>query len=147
VGTTAVPLPTGTFAAGGDYTILVYGALSPTGTPTATILTDDNQIDANYASIRLINGAVPDSTVAGAVKGVILVVNGIAAPGPVLYGTDGSPYNYSGFTPSSSATIEIAGGGAAYTGSPLTGVQLTSGSVYTLVVYDAASPLFSITDR
>jgi len=45
IGGTAIgTLPAGTFAAGGDYTILVYGTGSPAGAPAALILTDTNQV-------------------------------------------------------------------------------------------------------
>jgi hypothetical protein len=48
-------LPTGTFASGGDYTILVYGTAAA---PVVALLTDNNQAPVS-AKVRLVNAAVP----------------------------------------------------------------------------------------
>ncbi len=135
VGGAAVTLPTDTFAAGGDYTILVYGSASA---PVAKVLVDTNQVISNFASIRVVNAAVTGST------GVTLFVNGSLAASNVLYGTDGAPAAYTGVTPASGASLQLIGGGYNQTA---TGISLVTGSVNTVLVYDATLPPLIISDR
>ncbi len=138
-GGVAATLPTTTFAAGGDYTILVYGT---PGAPLVTVLADVNQIIANRASVRVINAAVTGNA------GITLFVNGSQAASSVLYGTDvtaGTTDAYSGVTPASAATLQLIGNG--YTGGGASNVPLVSGSVNTVFVYDATAAPLIITDR
>jgi len=128
-------LPTTTFAAGGDYTILVYGTAAA---PQAVVLTDVNQVTTNFASVRVVNAAVTAPT------GLTLFINGSLGPSGVLYGTDGAPNDYSGVTPASGATLQLNGAG--YSGLPAT-FSLVTGSVYTVFVYDPTLPPLVITDR
>jgi len=140
-GTPIATLPTGTFEAGGDYTILVYGTGGPTGTPAALILTDTNQVVANYASVRLINAAVLGA------GGLTMYVANAEGASSVTYptaSTGSTAYVYTGVKPASSATINLIGGN--YTGGQSFG-QFTSGSVYTAMVYDAAQPPLIVQDR
>lgn len=134
-GTPLATLPTDTFAAGGDYTILVYGTAAA---PLATVLPDVNQVTANFASVRVINAAVNSPT------GLTLFINGSLATSNVLYGTDGAPNAYSGVTPASGAALQLNGAG--YTGGAAQ-ASLVTGSVYTVFVYDATLPPFVYTDR
>jgi len=142
VGGASIALPAGTFAAGGDYTILVYG---PAGAPVATILTDINRVIQSRASVRVINAAIP------AVSGVTLLVNGNEESVGVAYGTDGATAGnpasaYYGVVPASGASFQLQGG---LSTSPWTvpGVPLVSGSVTSVLVYDTAQPPVIITDR
>ena len=134
-GTPLATLPTTSFAAGGDYTILVYGTAAA---PQAVVLTDVNQVTTNFASVRVVNAAVTAPT------GLTLFINGSLGPSGVLYGTDGAPNDYSGVTPASGATLQLNGAG--YTGLPAT-FSLVTGSVYTVFVYDPTLPPLVITDR
>jgi len=61
----AVPLtpPSTVLAAGGDYTLLVYG---PSTAPAVSLLTDNNQAPTS-ARIRLINADVPDAGKSGVI--------------------------------------------------------------------------------
>ena len=142
VGGTAVgTLPAGTFAAGGDYTILVYGTGSPSGAPAALVLTDTNQVVANYASVRLINAAVNGSA------GLTMYVAGAEGASSVIYpaaATSTTAYVYTGVKPASAAPLLLLGAG--YTG-PQSTAQFTSGSVYTVMVYDATQAPLITQDR
>lgn len=134
-------IPAGTFAAGGDYTILVYGTGTPSGAPAALILADTNQVVANYASVRLINAAVTDA------GGLTMYVANAEGASSVTYptaATTSSAYVYSGVKPASAAPINLIGAG--YTGAASNG-QFTSGSVYTVMVYDATLPPLIVQDR
>ena len=140
VPSTITPLPTGAFAAGGDYTILIYGTGSPSGTPAALILADTNQVVANYASVRLINAAVPGT-------GLTMYVANAQGASSVTYptaATSESAYVYTGVKPASAAPIDLIGAG--YTGAQSSG-QFTSGSVYTVMVYDPTQPPLIVQDR
>ncbi len=141
-GSPIATLPTGSFAAGGDYTILIYGAGTPSsGVAAALILTDNNQVVANYASVRLINAAVPGS------GGLTMYVANAEGASSVTYptaSTGTAAYVYTGVKPASAAPINLIGSG--YTGAQSNG-QFTSGSVYTAMVYDAALPPLIVQDR
>jgi hypothetical protein len=140
-GTAIGTLPADTFAAGGDYTILVYGTGSPVGAPAALILTDTNQVVANYASVRLINAAVNGSA------GLTMYVAGAEGASSVVYPTAATAttaYVYTGVKPASAAPLLLLGAG--YTG-PQSTAQFTSGSVYTVMVYDAAQAPLITQDR
>jgi len=129
----SVPGNNGTFAAGGDYTILVYG---PPAAPVAEVLLDNNQTIPNYASVRLVNLAV------SSVAGIALYVDSVQVASSVAYGAASA---YAGVTPDSPAAIQVYGFGYTYT-APVS-KPLVSGSVYSVFVYDAASPPLVIQDR
>ena len=140
VNSTISPVPTGTFAAGGDYTVLIYGTGTPSGAPAALILADTNQVVANYASVRLINAAVPGT-------GLTMYVANAEGASSVTYptaSTGESSYAYSGVKPASSATLSLIGAG--YTGQQSIG-QFFSGSVYTVMVYDPTLAPLVVQDR
>jgi hypothetical protein len=133
-------IPSGTFAAGGDYTVLVYGLATA---PLSSVLVDTNQIKANSASVRVINAAVSAGTVS-------LFVNGAAKVSNVPYGSDaGAPFVYAGVPPSSAPSLQVTGGLGTYnqTLSGTTAIPLVSGAVKTIFVYDATLPPFVIADR
>jgi hypothetical protein len=113
-----------TFAAGSDYTVLVYGT---TASPSVTLLTDNNQISSNTANVRLINAA---DTISG---GPTLQVNGALAASNVAYGTASA---YAGVTPSSQASLNLLSGDYNALVYPY---QLVSGKVYTVFVYSTAA--------
>jgi hypothetical protein len=138
-GTPIVTLPTGTFAAGGDYTILVYGTGSQSGAPAALILSDSNLVSSE-ASVRFINAAVSAST-------VTLYINGLEPIFNSSYpnATDTSTaFLYAGVKASSAATVQLIGTG--YSGGQETH-SFTSGSVFTVLLFDPAQPPLVITDR
>jgi hypothetical protein len=141
IGGTPVALPADTFAAGGDYTILVYSS----GPSVATVLTDINRVVQSRASVRVINAAITDS------GGVSLLVNGNPESVGVPFGTDGATAGdpasaYYGVLPASGAKLQLQGG-ASTSAWTVTGVPLVSGSVTSVLVYDLAQPPVVITDR
>jgi hypothetical protein len=128
-GTPVASLPATTFAAGGDYTILVYGSAS---TPTATVLTDINQTVGSDAVLRLVNAAVsPD--------GVFLTYNFSPVASNVLLGAVSGNV---GVPPSNSSTVTISSAGATISCLPsyCTNVNLESGGVYTYFVLNPSAP-------
>jgi multisubunit Na+/H+ antiporter MnhB subunit len=135
---TVPAIPNGSFTAGGDFTVLVYGT---TAAPLAVVFTDTNQIKANSASVRVVNAAVTGGV------GLNLIVNGSAKISNVPYGSDaGLPLVYAGVAPSSSPTLQLIGGGYDQTLSG-TSVPLVTGAVRTVFVYDATLPPLVISDR
>jgi hypothetical protein len=139
----AVTIPAATFAAGGDYTIVVYGTVAA---PLVSVLADSNLIISNRASVRLINAAVTGSS------GVTMLINGSDAAFGVPYGSDlnvapngGTATAYTGISPTSTATVSLGGGN--YSGGSLTQQAFNSGSVYTVFLYDPTLPPKIITDR
>jgi hypothetical protein len=127
-------LPPDTFAAGGDYTVLLYGDGTTAAGTMAAVLTDTNQLRANYASVRSINGAVS----AGPAS---MFVNGTQTSGSAAYGTGST---YSGVVPSSSAAIQVIDGPYSNTA---TSINLASGGVYSVFVYSSAAAPVIIKDR
>jgi hypothetical protein len=83
VGGTALVPPSTALAAGGDYTLLVYG---PRAAASSSWITDDNRLPSNEAQsrLRLVNGAgALSGTAAMALDGAVLafgVVSGTASP-------------------------------------------------------------------
>ncbi|OWQ85097.1 hypothetical protein CDN99_23105 [Roseateles aquatilis] len=81
---TAMSLSAPTLAAGGDYTLMVWG---PANAPQLTVLTDDNRLPttSTTAKIRLINGVASAST------GLTLNVDYSALASNVVAGTSSAP--------------------------------------------------------
>jgi len=121
----------GPFAAGGDYTVVVFAA-SPY---SAAVLTDSNQTVPNYASVRFIN-----TVIAGNAS---LVVDSKSVQNSVALGTASA---YSGVAPDSAAQFQVYGTGYATTGTAWT-KPLVTGSVYSVLVYNALLPGIVIQDR
>jgi hypothetical protein len=127
-------LPPDTFAAGGDYTVLLYGDGTTAAGTMAAVLTDTNQLLASYASIRLINGAVSAGP-------ATMYVNGTQTSGSAAYGTGST---YSGVGPTSSATIQVTDGPYSNTA---TSINLAGGGVYSVFVYSSAAAPVIVKDR
>lgn len=91
---TAMTLSSPTLAAGGDYTLMVWG---PASAPQLTVLTDDNRLPTNTstAKVRLVNG------VASAATGLTLNVDYSALASNVVSGTSSSPIT----TPATTASL------------------------------------------
>ena len=116
------------FAAGGDYTVLVYGS---TSSPLMTLITDDNRLpsSSSKAKFRLVNGATGYDTLSLAVDSVSLA-NDVAL---------GTASNYSTTnTNSGNALIEVT---TALSNDPLyttakssgnTGVSIDAQGVYSV---------------
>jgi hypothetical protein len=126
----AATIPNMTLAAGADYTLLVWNDASGT---QATLISDDNR--------------VPE--VSGSTK--IRLMNGMSAlGGPISFTVNFSPTADDVAVGEASDYTEIAAGSDfeidvkdALTSSPLfskTGVSLTSGAVYTMFMYNGATP-------
>jgi hypothetical protein len=82
-GTAATGLPAATFAVGGDFTVLVYGAAA---TPSVSVFTDNNQAPlSGEVNLRLVNAGVNIS------GGLTLYDNGLQVASSVAYGA-ASPY-------------------------------------------------------
>ncbi|HEY4039741.1 MAG TPA: hypothetical protein VGM15_13050, partial [Burkholderiaceae bacterium] len=132
-GTAIASPPAATFATGGDYTILVYGASA--ASPAVSIFTDNNQAPiAGDVNLRLINAGV---TVAG---GLTMYDNNVQVASAVAYGA-ASPYF--GVTESATSSLELI----APTLTPLTVTPSLNvpASVYTVFVIDGAmSPTTSL---
>jgi len=124
-GTPVAILPTTTFAAGGDYTILVYG---PAGAPLATVLTDVNQTLGSDTVLRLVNAAVSG--------GVTLTVDAAPVANNVAFGFASA---YVGVPPPPASSVQVSSAGSTINCSNCSGVNLTSGGVYTYFVLDSAS--------
>jgi hypothetical protein len=126
----AATIPNMTLAAGADYTLLVWNDANGT---QATLISDDNR--------------VPE--VSGSTK--IRLMNGMSAlGGPISFTVNFSPTADDVAVGEASDYTEIAAGSDfeidvkdALTSSPLfskTGVSLTSGAVYTMFMYNGATP-------
>jgi len=129
-------LPPATFAAGGDFTIIVYGTVA---TPSVAVYTDNNQIPVvgGDVKLRLVNAAVSGGT------GLTLYVNNVQAASDVAYGA-ASPYF--AVATSSSAQLELVEPSVPPVFPPT--VQLSpSGSVYTVFVIDSTLTPYVIRDR
>jgi len=131
---TVVPTNASTtpIASGNDYTILLYGT---NAAPVALILTDNNQVIANEASVRLINAAISSTTVDMNVEGSFPYATGIAY---------GATTTYAGVSPGTNLTLQVLGGSYDQT---LTGQTLKTDAVYTVLVYNASDPPLLINDR
>ncbi len=126
-------LPATMFAAGGDFTILVYGT---TSSPLVAVFTDDNhQPSGGQVSLRLVNAAV------NAASGLTLYDNNVVVATGVGYG---AASGYVGETASSTSQLQIVEPSVP----PVTDtVALASASVYTLFVLDSSLTPYIIRDR
>lgn len=119
-----VAAPATALAAGGDYTLLVYG---PLATPAAAWVEDDNRAPAVSGKVRmrLVNAA---AGIAGAMS---MTVDALPVAGGVAAGTA------SGYaTPNASdvAAISVTAAGVAQPVFSATDQRLTAGSVYSVFV-------------
>jgi hypothetical protein len=133
-GTPVATLPAATFAAGGDFTILVYGSAS---SPSVAVFTDNNQAPiGSDINLRLVNAAV---NVAG---GLTLYDNQVQVASSVPYGQAST---YFGVVGSSTSTLEVIEPGA----TPVSlSISLNApGAVYTVFVIDSTLMPYPIRDR
>ncbi|HUL63320.1 MAG TPA: DUF4397 domain-containing protein [Burkholderiaceae bacterium] len=134
-GTPIASVPAATFTAGGDFTVLVYGAVA---TPAVAVFTDNNQLPVvgGDVKLRLINAAI---NVPG---GLTLYDNSVEVASAVGYG-QASPYF--GVATSSQSTLELIEPSVAPT---FTTIPLSpAGSVYSVFVIDNTLTPFVIRDR
>jgi len=120
-------LPATTFASGGDYTVLVYGASS--NAPQVSILPDNNQLPTSGAKIRLVNAAVSSG-------GLALSDNFVPLFSELGYGTAS---DYLGVTAGSSL-LQLTSPVSTFTPYSTTINILTNG-VYSLFVLGATDAL------
>jgi len=128
-------LPAATFAAGGDFTILVFGTVAA---PAVAVYTDNNQLPAvgSNVKLRLVNAGV------NVASGITLYDNSVAVANSVGYGA-ASPYF--GVAPSAASILEIIE--PAVTPVSVTMPLSPSGSVYTVFVIDSTLTPYVIRDR
>jgi hypothetical protein len=127
-----------TFGAGGDFTILVYGAVS---SPTVSILTDNNQTPiASNINLRLVNAAVNNGA-----PGMTLQDNGVQVATAVQYG---QASGYFGVTAAalSSLTVIAPGNTPSTLTTPTTSLTIPN-AVYTVFVIDTSLTPYAIRDR
>jgi hypothetical protein len=124
-------LPTTAFAAGGDYSIVVYGTAAA---PLVAVFADDNLVSPGLASMRVINAG---DTASG---GPTLLVGGRTAASSVGYGTASG---YSGVPAGSNLQVQLI---SADYNQTIT-YSLTSGDVYSVFVYDTTQPPIIFEDR
>ena len=133
-GTPVATLPAATFATGGDFTILVYGAVA---SPSVAIFTDTNQLPivGGDVNLRLVNGGV---NVAG---GLTLYDNNVQVASEVAYGAASSYFS----VPSANSVLELVQPSAAPTSTTL--LLGPTGSVYSVFVIDSTLTPYVIRDR
>lgn len=126
---TAASLNAATLAAGGDYTLLVYG---PPAAPVAAVIEDDNRlpVDSTTANLRLVHGVADLTTPLALSVDLLLVADGVA-PGTA------SPY--SAVSPSTTAELRVTTPGVPTPIRDLTDRTLVAGAVYSVFVVGAAS--------
>jgi len=127
---TAVSIPNKTLTAGADYTLLVWSNADGT---QATLISDDNRAPevSGSTKIRLMNGM---SALGGPIS---FTVNFSPTADDVAVGETS---DYTEITAGSDFEIDVKD---ALTSSPLfskTGVSLTGGAVYTMFMYNGATP-------
>ncbi|HYA66154.1 MAG TPA: DUF4397 domain-containing protein [Burkholderiaceae bacterium] len=132
---TAIAIPAGAFAAGNDYTVLVY--TSATNVSTAALLTDNNELSGVSSEVRVINGAVTP------VDGVSVNYGGVPIATGVFLG-DASAYT--GVKPSASAILSVNGSGYSYVGAQPP-FDPPVASVFTIFVSSSSSAVSIFRDR
>jgi hypothetical protein len=132
-GATIGILPSTTFASGGDYTVLVYGASS--SAPQVAILTDNNQLPTSGAKIRLVNAAVASG-------GLALSDNYVPLFSELSYGTAS---DYSGVTAGSSL-LQLTSPVSTFT-SYSTTINILSNGVYSLFVLGSTDTAIEVLSK
>jgi hypothetical protein len=128
-------LPAATFAAGGDYTILVFGTAAPW---FVQVFADVNQApNGGNINLRLVNAGVNDPA------GVNMSYNGVPVASATPYGTPSSYFSTT-LAPSGASIVLNAKGLTVTTpASSITAPQ----SVYTVFVIDSALTSSLVRDR
>lgn len=122
------------FAAGGDYTILLYGASS--SPPTTAVLTDLNQTLGSDAVLRVVNAAT---------SGVSLDYNFFNVGNNIPLGSSSGNV---GVSPFNNSTIAITPSTITCPPIDCANVDLISGGIYTYFVLNASAPqVFVSKDR
>jgi hypothetical protein len=121
----SVAAPSTALAAGGDYTLLVYGTST---SATASLLTDDNRppTDGSSVKLRLIHG------VTGNVGGLTLTANSSLVASGLAAGTASGYVAVTANTSTSAATLKLT---SSVAGTLLTDVNdpLSADTVYTIL--------------
>ncbi|MFN7726102.1 MAG: DUF4397 domain-containing protein [Rubrivivax sp.] len=120
----AVTAPAQTLAAGGDYTLLVYGAAA---TPQVAWLVDDNGLpsDSTQARLRLVHGLSDQAAALALSVDFLPVASDVAL---------GAASAYAEVAVSSSSTFSVTASGVANAVYSATEVVLVAGSTYTLFI-------------
>jgi len=119
-------LPAATFAAGGDFTILVYGSAS---SPIVSVLADNNQAPiGGNVNLRLVNAAT------AAAGGLTLYDNGVQVASAIGYGGASAYY---GTGESAASTLQVVAPGLS--SQPDTVSLSIPDAVYTIFVIDPAT--------
>ncbi|MDE2567028.1 MAG: DUF4397 domain-containing protein [Burkholderiales bacterium] len=133
----SVPVTTLTLAAGGDYTLLVYG---PPSAPQASLIEDDNRLptDSTQAKVRLVNGLADLGTPLALTVDFVPVADGVAA---------GTASSYGSVPPSTTASLSVTAAGLA---SPVVsaGTQtFVAGANYTVFAVGSAASAVGVLRR
>lgn len=131
----AVPVSTPTLAAGGDYTLMVWGTAA---SPQLTVLTDDNRLPATSAQarIRLINGVSSNTT------GLTLNVDYSPLASNVMAGSSSTPVTT---TASTSTLLTVTSPASTTPVYSLSELAIQSYGVYTVFVMGGdANPIGSL---
>jgi len=132
----SVAAPATALAAGGDYTLMVYGAGAPTNAATAVLLADDNRLPTSTGTtkVRLING----QTGAGAASGLTLAADLSPIASNILPGS-ASSYGTIPVTATTAVELDVSAGGSSTPVYTRTGT-LNVPAVYTLFMVGDSSP-------
>ena len=132
----AVAVPNQALAAGGDYTLLVWGSVAA---PQVTLVTDDNRFPtvAGSAKLRLVN------VTTGAPAAMTLKADFSAVASSVAQGQASA---YGNVSASTSARLDVVSAGSSALIAPLTGIPLVAKGLYTMyMVGDSAAPVGQFT--
>jgi len=123
-----VTAPATTLAAGGDYTLLVYG---PAGAPQVAVIEDDNRLasDASMAKVRLVHGVANLNTALALTADFFPVADG------VLPGTASA---YARLAATTTAALAVTTPGASSPIFSATDQVFSAGRNYTLFMVGAA---------
>ncbi len=129
VGGVAVSVPAQTFAAGTDYTLLVYGSAA---SPQVSLLVDDNRLPTTdgKAKLRLVNGLVSQASLS-------LTLDSVTVASDVAPGATGAPVQV---TANDDAVLEAFGDSADPLFSTAANpIAILDGAVYTFFLLDGAA--------
>ncbi len=124
----SVGAPAGTLAAGGDYTLLVYGLAA---SAQAALIADNNRLPttAGEGLVRLVNG------VAGLASPLSMSFDSVSVASSVAAGAASTPYVGITDTTTGVITVTSPGAGSVFTATART---VRTGRVYTVFVIGAA---------
>ncbi len=129
-GTAVAGLPVSTLAAGGDYSLLVYGTASA---PQVALIEDDNHLpaDASQAKLRLVHGVADVSTALSLTVNFFPVADGVSP---------GAASAYKLVDPSTTSVFSVTTPGTAAAIYSAVDQILVANRNYTLFVVGASAP-------